>query len=102
MSIFTKIDNISIADFKKILPNHPNVIDVRRVDEFNEGHIIGAASVPYKTINQYKPVGKTYIICHSGVNSRKSAKKLTAKGYDVVNILGGMIEWDGEVAKGNK
>ncbi|MFD1418515.1 rhodanese-like domain-containing protein [Companilactobacillus keshanensis] len=102
MSIFTKIDNISIDDFHKLLPEHPNVIDVRFPEEYEAGHIPGAINVPYKTIKHFEPKGKTYIMCHSGVNSVKSAKKLTAKGYDVVNIEGGMIKWTYDVNKGKE
>ena len=40
---------------------------------------------------------KLYVICHSGVRSRLAAKKLKKKGYDVVNVSGGMRSWTGDV-----
>ncbi len=38
-----------------------------------------------------------YVICHSGVRSKMAAKKLKKKGYDVVNVQGGMSAWTGKV-----
>ncbi|WP_371259111.1 rhodanese-like domain-containing protein, partial [Streptococcus cristatus] len=36
-------------------------------------------------------------ICHSGVRSKLAAKKLKKKGYDVINVRGGMSAWTGKV-----
>ena len=38
-----------------------------------------------------------YVICHSGVRSKMAAKKLKKKGYDVINVRGGMSAWPGDV-----
>lgn len=38
-----------------------------------------------------------YVICHSGVRSKMAAKKLKKKGYDVINVRGGMSAWTGKI-----
>lgn len=101
MSIFTHINNISTEELQEKLEKDPSIhiIDVRVPERYKQGHIPNVPNIPYKQIKKgnYQIDGKTYIICHSGVDSRKSAKRLTAAGYDVVNVLGGMLAWKGEV-----
>ena len=40
---------------------------------------------------------KTYVICHSGARSKLAAKKLKKRGFDVVNVQGGMHAWRGKI-----
>ncbi|WP_125707901.1 rhodanese-like domain-containing protein [Companilactobacillus zhongbaensis] len=103
MSIFTKITSITNDQLIEKMRGDKGIqiIDVRVKERYEKGHIPGAPNVPWKQIKagNYHPDGKVYIICHSGVDSRKSAKKLTAMGYDVVNVSGGMVSWDGPITK---
>lgn len=102
MSIFTRINNITTTELEQKLKQDPSIkiIDVRVPERYQKEHIPNVPNIPWKQIKQghYQPTAeKTYIICHSGVDSRKSTKKLTAKGYNVVNVLGGMLDWHGPV-----
>lgn len=103
MSIFTKITSITNEELLEKMHEDKNIqiIDVRVKERYEKGHIPGAHNIPWKKIKagNYQPDGKAYIICHSGVDSRKSAKKLSAKGYDVVNVSGGMVSWNGPITK---
>ena len=72
---------------------------MRTPTEFRIGHIKNAKNVPLTEIAAYTPATNEtlYVICHSGVRSKMAAKKLKKKGYDVINVRGGMSAWAGDV-----
>jgi len=77
------------------------LVDVRRPEEFKEGHIKGATLAnwqdqeAFKTqatkLDKTKPV---YVYCLAGVRSSKAASWLTEQGFTkVVNLEGGIEAW---------
>ncbi len=97
--LFTKIDSISTSELEQKLKKKIQLLDVRTPSEYRNGHIQGAKNVPLNEIARYaSETNETvYVICHSGVRSKMAAKKLKKKGYDVVNVQGGMSAWTGKV-----
>ncbi|WP_212575713.1 rhodanese-like domain-containing protein [Streptococcus oralis] len=97
--LFTKIDSISTSELEVKLREPIQLLDVRTPTEFRRGHIKNAKNVPLTEIGSYTPATKEtlYVICHSGVRSKLAAKKLKKKGYDVINVRGGMSAWTGQV-----
>lgn len=97
--LFTKVASISTIELEQKLKENIQLIDVRTPGEFRRGHIKNAKNVPLNGIGQFTPITdkKVYVICHSGVRSKLAAKKLKKKGYDVVNIRGGMHAWKGKI-----
>ena len=102
------------AEYKKItsdeaknimLTEKPIVVDVRSLEEYNEGHIPNAISVPLETIEneaETKLKNKDDLIlvyCRSGRRSREAALRLIEKGYTNVIDFGGIQDWNGEVVK---
>lgn len=79
------------------------IIDVRRQDEFDSGHIPGAVCIPNEDIGIEPPEAlpdKEQIIlvyCRSGNRSKKASQKLYDMGYKNVYEFGGIIDWTGEV-----
>ena len=76
------------------------VIDVRKPDEFESGHVNGAENMPLDTINDSMPAlsknETLYVHCAGGYRSMIAASILKARGFeDVVNIQGGF----GEISK---
>lgn len=73
------------------------ILDVREVDEFQAGHIQGAVNAPLSTLEeQYSQLeaGKRYyVICQGGKRSERACQFLETKGFDVVNVEGGMNQW---------
>lgn len=73
------------------------ILDVREVDEFQAGHIQSAVNVPLSTLEeQYSQLeaGKRYyVICQGGKRSERACQFLETKGFDVVNVEGGMNQW---------
>lgn len=92
---FKTVPSISTSELEKNLAEKPVIIDVRETHEFQGGHIPGAKNVPLGKIASYTPAGKTYVICQSGMRSKKASKLLMKQGYDVVNVRGGMSSWTG-------
>ena len=102
------------AEYKKITSDEAKkmmetqkaiVVDVRTLEEYNEGHIPNAISVPLETIEneaEAKLKNKDDLIlvyCRSGRRSREAALKLIEKGYTNVIDFGGIKDWNGEVVK---
>ncbi|MDO4206949.1 MAG: cyclophilin-like fold protein [Lachnospiraceae bacterium] len=79
------------------------VIDVRRQDEFDSGHIPGAVCIPNESIETTPPVQLSdpdqviLVYCRSGRRSKEAAQKLADMGYRNVYEFGGIIDWTGEI-----
>ena len=76
-----------------------NIIDVREADEVQAGKIPNAIHIPLGLIEfkmQDLDKSKEYIIvCRSGGRSSKAATLLEDHGFKVINMTGGMLEWNG-------
>ena len=97
---FTKINSISTQELAdKMQKEKLYIIDVREKDEYASGHIKGAINMPLSNINAYTLSSNAYIICQSGMRSRNASKHFIKKGYNVVNVSGGMSAWKGPVVK---
>ena len=97
--LFTKVDSISTIELEQRLKQNIQLIDVRTPSEFRRGHIKNAKNIPLNEIGNFTPIAdkKTYVICHSGARSKLAAKKLKKRGFDVVNVKGGMHAWRGKI-----
>lgn len=73
------------------------LVDVRRLDEWDEAHIEGATLVTLADLPDRLdelPRGETLlVICRSGGRSAVATEALIGAGYDAVNITGGMLAW---------
>lgn len=78
-----------------------HMIDVREADEVATGIIPGAEHIPLGLVEfKYQDLDKTkeyVIICRSGGRSGKACQFLEGQGFDVTNMSGGMLDWQGEV-----
>lgn len=82
------------------------ILDVRRLEEFQEGHIPGAINIPNETIGtqplpQLPDKDQTILVyCRSGNRSKQASEKLAALGYTQVLEFGGILDWTGPVETG--
>ena len=98
---------ISMEEAKKVMASENNyiILDVRRQDEYSEGHIPGAICIPNESIGTDEipelPDKDQLILvyCRSGNRSKQAAQKLVQLGYTHVVEFGGIMDWDGEVVK---
>ena len=81
-----------------------SILDVRELDEWESGHIPGAKHIPLGSLSErhkeLDPKQETIIVCRSGNRSGLACEHLEALGYKVVNMPGGMNQWDGEMKYG--
>ena len=79
------------------------IVDVRRQDEYDAGHIPGAILIPNESIGDSQPEelpDKNQIIliyCRSGNRSKQAADKLFRMGYTNIYEFGGINTWPGEI-----
>lgn len=81
------------------------IVDVRRQDEYDEGHIPGALLIPNESITDKKPEELpdlnqiVLVYCRSGRRSKEASQKLADIGYTKVYEFGGINTWTGEIVK---
>lgn len=86
-------------------PSEYILLDVRRADEYAEGHIPGAINIANEEIGSDRPEGLPdlnqiiFVYCRSGRRSKEASKKLADLGYTQVYEFGGIIDWTGEIEK---
>ena len=94
-------ENYDVKEFAELITDSNVVIlDVRKADEFAEGHITGAILIDQfqsdflEQAQAKLPKDKTIAIyCRSGRRSANAAGQLADVGYKCVNLKGGIIAW---------
>ena len=99
--------SITMEDAKQIFQEKGDylIVDVRRADEFAEGHIPGAINIANEDIVSSEPAELPdkdqviYVYCRSGNRSKQASAKLAAMGYTNIVECGGILDWTGEVER---
>ena len=84
------------------------IVDVRRQDEYDSGHIPDAILIPNESIGTEQPkelpdLDQVILIyCRSGRRSKEASQKLADMGYTNIYEFGGIIDWTGEVVTNSK
>lgn len=93
--------SMSVDEFEKVIAD-TNVVrlDVRRIDEFAAGHLVGAVNIdvlkPDFESNAISALDKSKTIavyCRSGRRSKSAATVLSNAGYRVVELNTGYLGW---------
>lgn len=104
-----EMENLSQQDWKTKLASTDDavILDVRTPGEWSEGIIPNAQKIDFLDSDNF--VGniekldknKTYFVyCRSGNRSGQSCQLMDQLGFKVsYNLLGGMMEWQGETIK---
>lgn len=78
---------------------YPNslLVDVREQNEWDAGHIEGSVHIPMaqmpERLAELDKKMMTIVVCRSGNRSGKVAAWLINRGYDALNMTGGMLAW---------
>jgi len=81
------------------------IVDVRRQDEYDAGHIPGAIIIPNESIDTERPKELPdldqiiLVYCRSGRRSKEASAKLAKMGYTNIYEFGGIMTWSGETTK---
>lgn len=77
-----------------------NMIDVREVEEVAEGKIPGALHIPLGLLefrmHELDKNQEYIMVCRSGGRSSRAAQFLESNGFRVINMAGGMLDWEGK------
>ncbi|MEG0805315.1 MAG: rhodanese-like domain-containing protein [Lachnospiraceae bacterium] len=81
------------------------IVDVRRPDEYEQGHIPNAVNLPLEFIGRTRPGSlpnleqRIFIYCGGGNRSRQASEKLSEMGYTGIYEFGGINFWTGDIVK---
>ena len=93
----TQVPTVSIQGVPDPLPDGLAILDVREDDEWAAGHIDGALHIPLRELPARLadlPATQTLVVCKVGGRSAQAVAYLAQQGYDVVNLDGGMLDWE--------
>ena len=95
-------ETVDLEDIEALQKEGALVMDVREVDEYNEGHISSAINMPLSQLQNGARTGlekeqKYVVVCRSGSRSQTASEILYEEGYDVINVSEGMSTWKGPV-----
>lgn len=99
--VISGIRQVTPAEATRMI-NHENavILDIRKADEFADGHIINAVNIPMKDIeNRRKELEKykdlpVILYCMNGSDSPRVARILRQTGMEKTCYLkGGLIAW---------
>ena len=97
--------NMSTNELEEILQQEKTIqlIDVRETDEYAGGHIKQAKNLPLSELSERTDeldAGRPlHVICLSGGRSMNASMYLEQAGFDVTNVDGGMMSWEGDITK---
>ena len=104
-----RLESISmkqVYDISENMDDYPEyvIVDVRSVEEYRSGHIKNAVNVPLPNINEIDiPKDKKIIVyCRSGSRSTTAAGELQKLGYKYIYNMGGILDWEYELIKGDE
>ena len=79
------------------------LIDVRTLEEFNEGHVQNAQNICVTDADFKEKISKldknepVYLYCRSGKRSAKASEILKEMGFkEIYDMEGGFLEWQGQ------
>ena len=94
------IPQINPVEVQSKLAQQPRtfLLDVRQPEEYQAGHISGAKLIPLPELTQRLkelPQDQEIIcVCQSGSRSQSATRHLLSAGYTVINLNGGMDNWE--------
>ena len=98
--------NLSTDEFAEGFKNNPEaiILDVRRPDEFEEGHLPGALNINVMSpdfsiqLDNLDHDKAYYVYCKSGGRSTSACLAMQSMGFtEVYNMVGGIMAWNGDV-----
>lgn len=91
------IEDVPLSKLAQQLDSGTPVLDVRRTDEYDAGHLQGAVNVPHTRLLEHledlpDSDGPFMVHCQAGVRSAAACSMLARRGFEVLNIPAG---WGG-------
>ena len=88
-------------NFKELVKNGAQIIDVRSRSEYASGHVVGSVNIPLSELqssaNKIKKNTPLITCCASGMRSASGKSVLISIGYKEVHNGGGWMSLNGKV-----
>ena len=100
--------NLTKEDWKKLIKETQNavVIDVRTPEECAEGTQPNAQQINFLSLTDFlsavEKLDKNnfyFLYCRSANRSAQACMYMHDKGFKTFNLMGGMMQWDGEIVQ---
>ncbi len=92
-----EVPTIEVAQVPDPIPEGVTVLDVREPIEWQHGRIDGAVHIPLTQLPdrvvELPPSQQLLVVCKVGGRSSQATAFLREKGYEAVNLAGGMLDW---------
>jgi rhodanese-related sulfurtransferase len=92
-----EVPTIEVAQVPDPIPEGVIVLDVREPLEWHYGRIDGAVHIPLTQLPDRAgelPVDRQLlVVCKVGGRSSQATAYLREKGFEAINLAGGMIDW---------
>lgn len=89
------------VDYKELLKNGGQIIDVRTRGEYSSGHVKGSINIPLNelsaNVNKIKKNVPVITCCASGMRSASAKSTLSSLGFKEVYNGGGWMSLNGKV-----
>ncbi len=104
--VYSSYRSVSQEEAARLMASEENyiILDVRRPDEFDAGHIKGAINIPNEEIDEDTEIPQLpdkdqliLVYCRAGNRSKEASQKLHNMGYTAVVEFGGIETWEGEI-----
>ncbi len=98
--------NLNKEEWKKALTTNTNyvLLDVRSPQECQAGMQKNASQLNFLDqevfmagVEKLDKNKEYFVYCRSGARSSNACAVLNQRGFTTYNLLGGMLEWDGEI-----
>jgi rhodanese-related sulfurtransferase len=92
-----EVPTIEVSQVPDPIPEGVTVLDVREPIEWQHGRIDGAVHIPLTQLpdrSRELPVDQQLlVVCKVGGRSSQATAFLREKGFEAINLAGGMIDW---------
>ena len=92
-----EVPTIEVAQVPDPLPAGVTVLDVREPVEWHHAHIDGAVHVPLAELpgraDELPSDRQLLVVCKVGGRSAQATAFLREKGFEAINLAGGMLDW---------
>lgn len=93
-----QLDIFTVKDLETLQPEEQILLDVRTVEEYEQGHIDGAVHIPVdelrERLNELDKDKEVYAYCGVGIRGYIAARILKQNGFKVRNLTGGYRTYD--------
>jgi rhodanese-related sulfurtransferase len=98
--IMVEARNVNVKETLELVESGALLLDVREDNEWESGRAASATHIALNDVPDHLeefPKDRTIVcVCRSGARSGRATKFLVERGFDAVNLEGGMLAWSAE------